>query len=93
MWELSPNHCCATCQFSQKGHGISAANDNRLFPMSQMLACAYHKDGLGENAVQFVLVRCDGRCDGYECDERRYLAEYGESSYGESSWAEEVGLV
>lgn len=87
MWELSRNHCCATCRYSRKigclvetFYNQSAAallDEDELFPLSGNLLCDYCLEQLGEDSVQAVLVRGDGRCENYDCDEEGYFALYG----------------
>lgn len=83
MWELSPSHCCSTCCYSHNQASVSAKG-GVLFPLSAMRLCEFHKAGLkdvsaghGNVAVQAVLVRPDGRCESYDCDENKYRAEHG----------------
>ena len=87
MWELSRNHCCATCSYSRKlgclvetscpRQHVGKITEEDLFPLAGNLLCAYCRESLGETSVQAVLVCPDGRCDGYECHTERYLALHG----------------
>lgn len=81
MWELSYRHSCATCRYSRKNGSIAAGSPGsggkELFPLLENLLCLFCRESLGEPSVQAVLVRPDGRCPAYECDEGRYLAEHG----------------
>lgn len=87
MWELSRNHCCATCFYSRRPECLVETNCPRnrmgtnsiegLFPLAANLLCAYYRENLGEESVQAVLVRPDGHCEGYECHAERYMALHG----------------
>lgn len=87
MWELSRDHCCATCFYSHRPessmetncqrNSIGASGVEGLFPLAVNLLCAYYRENLRAESVQAVLVRPDGRCEGYECHTERYMALYG----------------
>lgn len=87
MWELSKNHCCATCRYSRKleslvetsvrQRGMALIDEDDLFPLEDNALCDYCLESLGEDCVQAVLVRQDGRCEAYDCDEERYYALHG----------------
>lgn len=87
MWELSLKHCCKTCVYSMQYSYHMETNalkkhsgdysESELFPFGQSLLCHYCLENLGEESVLAVLVRPDGRCSGYECDNARFQAIHG----------------
>lgn len=87
MWELSKKHCCASCRYSRKIEslvetsygqgGAGLPSEDELFPLEDNCLCDYCLESLGEDCVQAVLVRPDGRCEAYDCDEELYYALHG----------------
>jgi hypothetical protein len=67
MWELEPEHCCATCE---------QAEEERRYGNIEY-SCALQLDALEPDLALAAYVDPDARCNCYECDENKFFARHG----------------
>lgn len=67
MWNLTPDHCCATCihPTTERINGQTEYN------------CPIQLDALDPNLALAVYVEPLARCSCYECDELRFYQVHG----------------
>lgn len=86
MWEISEDHCCATCLYSL---------EEALVETTSSLICPLIADSLDLSCVDTVLVHQSGRCAHYECDESRFERVHGltaEEDYDLMFWDDENAM-
>lgn len=67
MWELGPEHCCATCEH---------AEEERRYGNIEY-SCQIQLDALDPNLALAVYVDPAARCNCYECDENKFFSMHG----------------
>jgi hypothetical protein len=71
MWNLTREHCCATCEYSEETRS-GASRD---------YTCQLLLDAIESGVALAVYVDCASRCSCYECSENKFFSIHG---YAES---------
>ncbi|MDR1242309.1 MAG: hypothetical protein LBM00_05970 [Deltaproteobacteria bacterium] len=69
MWNLTSEHCCATCEYSEETRSDRTCD----------YTCQLLLDAIESGVALAVYVDCASRCSCYECDENKFFAIHGYS--------------
>jgi hypothetical protein len=80
MWNLTREHCCATCEYSEETR--SGGNCD--------YTCQLLLDAIESGVALAVYVDCASRCSCYECNENKFFSIHG---HADSRAREQSGFL